>query len=414
MSALAKVLPAVSGTILARVSVLAIGFATSVITARALGPDGRGRYFAVVTLAGIVAQFGNLGLSSSNTYLAAREPSLSWGLVANGLWVCLATGLVTAAVLAAFSVEWSTRLGVTPGILWAVCLLGPAILGFTFASSVLVANLRFRALNWWQVTNASIAMIALGACALLGAGVGTFVIATTFAAVVAAIGASASVAGTGQRIAGFNIPLFRRGIGFALRAYLALLFGYLLQRVAVGFLAACARPGDIGIFSVASQIYDVLIIVPTTIGLVLFPTLIKQQDGRRETTLQILGVTMVLMVGACMVLAWVGDWLIPRVFGRDFSPSFTVLLCLLPGAMLISIITVLSQYLVAGGFPSTLVLLWAAGLAICMATSAPLISRYGAAGAAAAQSIGIAVVGAGVIAMFNTSPWRHRDSGTGN
>lgn len=410
MSVLAKALPAVSGTILARVVVLVIGLAASVITARVLGPDGRGKYFAVVALAGVIAQAGNLGLSSSNTYIAAREPALSAGLVANGLWICLLTGGITAAVLAIFGAGWAERLDVTEDVLWPVCLLGPAILGFTFASSILVANLRFGALNSWQVANALIVILALGACALTGAEVLGFILATTFAAVVVMIGVNMTIARQFEPIFAFDATLFHRGVGFASRAYLALLFGYLLQRVAVGFLAIYARPDDIGHFSIASQIYDVLIIVPSTIGLVLFPTLLKQVTGRREITLQVLGITMALMLIMCVILAWIGGWLIPWVFGRDFAPAFTVLLCLLPGALLISIVTVLSQYLVSGGFPTALVLIWAAGLAACVAISTPLIRRYGAPGAAVAQSIGVAIVSIGVITMFQVRRWRSSDS----
>lgn len=404
LNALARALPAVSGTILARLVVLAVGLLTSVITARALGPDGRGKYFAVVTLAGVIAQVGNLGVSSSNTYIAAREPAVSWGLLVNGLWICVLTGVVTSVGLAVFDAGWAARFEVDVGLLWPVALLGPAVLGFTYASSILAANLKFGTLNLWQVINAVLAMLVLSACAYFGTTVQAFVLATTFAALVAMVGASMSIARRQGETCVFSAPLFRRSVGFAARAYLALLFGYLLQRVAVGFLAAYARPEDLGHYSVASQIYDVLIIAPSSIGLVLFPTLLKQDVGRRETTIKALGVTMMLILAACSLLAWVGDWVIPAVFGRDFAPSYAVMLWLLPAALLISAVTVLSQYIVSSGFPSVLVLVWAAGLVACAAVSAPLIARHGAVGAAVSQSIGAAVVCGGVLLIFLMRP----------
>src|SRR6185295_16698317 len=58
----------VVATVAVRLLIVAGGFVSSVITARLLSPAGRGEYFLVVTLAQTLAQFGNLGLQSSNTY----------------------------------------------------------------------------------------------------------------------------------------------------------------------------------------------------------------------------------------------------------------------------------------------------------------------------------------------------------
>src|SRR2546421_5318255 len=187
MDQLARKLPAVAGTIAARVAVLAAGLGASIVTARSLGPVGRGQYYAITTIAAIVAQFGNLGLSSSNTYLAARDPAISWSLVVNGLWICITVAFGAALVVTAVGGALASRLGVSPQLLWAVCVMAPAMLAFTLGSSVLVAHERFAALNLWQIAHALIAMALLVGCALLGAGVAAYVIATALAAVLTII-----------------------------------------------------------------------------------------------------------------------------------------------------------------------------------------------------------------------------------
>ena len=142
MNNIARTLPAVSFTVAARLIVLVTGFAASVVTARVLGVEGRGQYYAVMTLGAIVAQIGNLGLSSSNTFLAARDPAHSWPLVVNSVWVALAVGVATALFVALSGDFVSRRLGVAPALAWALCVLGPSILVFTLCSGVLVANER--------------------------------------------------------------------------------------------------------------------------------------------------------------------------------------------------------------------------------------------------------------------------------
>jgi O-antigen/teichoic acid export membrane protein len=395
MNRFASRIPAVAGTIVARIVVLAAGLGASIVTARALGPGGRGQYYALTTVAATIAQFGNLGLSSSNTYLAARDRAASWSLVVNGLWICAAIAVIAVAVIAVTGEQLAVRLQVPRELLWAACLLGPAMLAFTFGSSVLVANERFGSLNGWQVLNALLAAGALGACAAMGAGVSTFVMATALAAIVT-VGVLTVDLARGQRISlRFDISLFRRGMAFASRAYLALLIAFLLQRAAVTLLAAYRAPREIGFFSVAAQIYDVLVIFPTSVSMVLFPMLIRQRTETWATTRQVLMVTFCVMLVACVLAAILGRPLIPLVFGHAFTPSYAVMLWLLPGVILISIITILSQFLVADGFPAALVVNWVVGFGCCLAAGIPLTERFGAPGAAAAQSIGIAAVAIG-------------------
>src|SRR5437588_9758412 len=63
----------VAGTFLVRVALVAIGFLTSIATARLLGPYGRGIYGAAIVLVTLASQFGNLGLHVSNTFYVAAD-----------------------------------------------------------------------------------------------------------------------------------------------------------------------------------------------------------------------------------------------------------------------------------------------------------------------------------------------------
>src|SRR5437870_4922581 len=70
-----------------RVVGIIAGIASSILTARYLAPEGRGEYFIAIVTAQLAAQFGNLGLSSGNTYFVARDRRLFPGLLANSLWI---------------------------------------------------------------------------------------------------------------------------------------------------------------------------------------------------------------------------------------------------------------------------------------------------------------------------------------
>jgi len=111
-------------TFAVRAARLALGVIASVVTARALGPTGRGDYYFVVTFAGLLVQFGNVGLASSNTYLVASDRTRLAGLVANSVWVALAAG-VGGALVAALLLGSGAVPGIPGALIWFGVALGP-------------------------------------------------------------------------------------------------------------------------------------------------------------------------------------------------------------------------------------------------------------------------------------------------
>ncbi|MDX1389259.1 MAG: hypothetical protein R3344_08715, partial [Acidobacteriota bacterium] len=85
-------------TFATRILLIGIGFATSVLIARILGPEGRGLFAVAGTIAAIGIQFGNLGLHSANTYSVARDRGKLPGLLANSLLVGFGLGGLVAVI----------------------------------------------------------------------------------------------------------------------------------------------------------------------------------------------------------------------------------------------------------------------------------------------------------------------------
>ena len=390
---------AIVSTLAVRLSILATGLATSVITARALGPVGRGQYYAVVSFAGLAAQVANLGLGSSNTFLAARDRSLIGRLAMNSAWIVCGFALVLGALLLLFGDALSAQLKLPPKLVGGALLLGPAMLFVTLATALLVAEERFRLVNLWQLANAGLATALLLWCVYARLEPGAYLVATTIAAVATALGLGHGLRSGFTRLRGFDLALFRQGFGYAARAYLALLAGFAMQRVGPAVLAARGDLHEVGLYSIGAQIFDVMIILPSTVALVLFPSLIRSAEGGWKSTRNALKAVMPLMLAACAVALLAGARIIPAVFGRPFADSYLSMAALLPAVLAISAVSVLSQYLVSRGFPTALVLLWAAGFAITLLTQLTLTPQWGAVGAAAGQSAGSLVVLAGAIVL---------------
>ncbi len=82
-----------------RVATYAIGFAGSILIARAVGPEGRGRYVLPLAVLAIVFTIGNLGLEHAQIYLAGRKVPLT-ALWANATFIGVVAALVVWALAA--------------------------------------------------------------------------------------------------------------------------------------------------------------------------------------------------------------------------------------------------------------------------------------------------------------------------
>ena len=394
----------ISGTILARVCVLAGGLATGIASARALGPEGRGEYFTVTTVAAIIAQVTNLGFTSSNVFLGARDHARIRPLLVNSVVLAALAGLLGAVCVFLGRPHLSALSAMPPVMLWAICALGAATLLWNLATSLLVAAERFAALNIWLVVSAVASVIAIVACAMARASAAAFALATTLAALLTTC---ALVLFIGARATGpirYSAALVHEGIGFSLRAYLALVLGFLLQRSGASLLVATGSAAEVGQYSIASQVFDVLLIVPSSISLVLYPLLVRRGDDLWHQVRRTALLTAIVMLLLCLTAALTAPLLLPLLFGARYAAATPALWALLPGVMAYSLVSVLSQYLVARRFPWSVVLAWMVGLLTALAAGIELTRPYGAVGAGIGQSLGACLV----CALIVTIGCRHR------
>ena len=369
-------------TVGTRLLLLLVSLVTGLLTARLLGPEGRGQYFLGVTLMTFSAQFATLGLHSSNTFLLSRRTHVLPGLLANSLWFSLAAGGASALVFGLL-----VALGLVPvieGDLAAVALLGVAPLLFTILGSGLLAGLaRFSALNRCELLSRGFALLLM--IALAGRPSPVVFLGAAVAGSVAGAGTQLLALVQRGRLGRFERGLLSESLRYGLRVYVASSLAYLVARVNVFVLGHQRGASEVGLLSVAVQLADVMTMVPASLAFVLFPELVR--SGRRwETTQRTLLGTASLMLGLCLTAAVLSPPAIPLVFGSAFAGSTQAFLWFLPGVFFLGLISILSQYLAAVGFPWSLVGAWAGAAALVVAASLVLIPRLGPAGATAALS----------------------------
>jgi O-antigen/teichoic acid export membrane protein len=284
-------------------------------------------------------------------------------------------------------------------MLWAVGIIGAATLLWNLGASLLVATERFLALNFWQVSQGLLALAAIIVCAAVDATPEAFVLATALAATATALCQAWFIATRSSGAMRFSFTLIRSGVGYSSRAYFVLLLGYLLQRSGASLLVAAGNLGELGQFSVASQLFDALLIVPGSVSLVLFPLAVRHGQKVWHHVARTAAFTTGGMAALCALTALAAPVVVPWVFGARFAESVVVLWSLLPTVIAYTLVSILSQYLIARHFPWSLVVAWGAGLAVALITGFRLTRIYGAVGAALSQSCGAALVCVLVVAI---------------
>ena len=358
----------------------------AVITARMLGPEDRGRYYYVLTLATMGAQLASLGLHSSNTFMVARQPDLLPRILANTAWVGVVVGVVAAlgAVMLDFALGDTMHLGTAVLFVFALC---PLTLLFLYLSNLAVAVNRPRLFNGVLVFN-SLALLAMTvACGAVRPALNPFLAAVVASALVSCLVAWVLV-GRGVRVPWtFDGRLFSRGIAFALRAYVLALAGFLMMRTSVVIIRRANAFADLGHWSISAQIAEALLLLPATTSLLLFPTLVRAGRGERWTEfvsmMKWVGMAMLLVCGLAGVLA---RPVIRLFFGDAYEQAAGITIALLPGVFFLSVASVASQLLTAVGIPRSQLMAWGIGLALQIALSVALVGTYGVRGLAWTQS----------------------------
>jgi O-antigen/teichoic acid export membrane protein len=361
-----------------------VGLATSIATARFLGQTGRGEYFFAVTLAALISQFTNLGLPVSNTYFLAGDASLRVRLTANSLWVSIVcaggVGVVIALIAPAIHGGASTYY-------WLAAALAPPTLFYLLGVNLLVGLNRIGTYNLLEACSRVGLLVAVVAAGVLGLSAAGFVAGAIVSWTAAAIAVGALLLRRQGIDLAFDRHTFRGGFRFGAKAYLVTFFAFVVLRSNIFILNHYYGSGELGLYSIAAQLSDVLSILPQSIALVIFPHLVKHAESRWTTTRRALLVTAVLMAAICLIAAAVAPTFIELTFGAKFNSSATVFRLMLPGVFFLALANILQQYLSALGMPRQLVFLWLGGAAAVLAISFVLVPNHAGAGAAVALSL---------------------------
>lgn len=371
-------------------------FATSAVallTARYLGPSGRGHYATIVAWSGFAAMLagGSVGHGLRIAVAMGRIP-VSLNTVRRWLGVSSAIGIVVgvagvmnstyvaishiviAMVLTPclISIDWSAHIFEGGGRSWAYAYARSALPWLTFLSQVALVIVG----SLW-LTSALVVLAAAGAVSALAS---MRLAATT---------AQWSAARSDLRSARREVLTFSRS------AHIGTVGSYLIARVDVLLLSVIGSPSDVGLYSVALAVATPAAIVGASLGAARFRSVAQSSVLQRSGTVAgVRSIAVVLAVSALLSLTAITFLALLRpLLGTGYSTVVLLSIPIAMGSPFMALGYFCLSFLHATGRPSVATALSASGAVLESLCVPVLFMAFGVAGVSLATAITYVFVG---------------------
>lgn len=307
---------------------LITGVVVLALTARYLGPEGRGVLAVLTTWSVGFAACLHLSLGQVTLHRAAGRDDRRWldeALAALFVWCGIATLLAwCGAALLYFVTSGRIFNGVSPWLLATGLLLVPLLVWEQYSSSLLMALNRLDIANAYQVVGRTVTLIfsSIGLI-VIGPWVACVVLANVLGQVVVALGGLHFMRGN------FVSALWLKNLPSLVRSGLQLHFNavgtFLFASVDILILNYVAGPAETGYYQLGVQLLAVLMVLPQAVSNVLYAKVAELGPNRAWLIQRRLIQHAMIIVGISVLFgAYFSENIVLIVAGPSFLPTVDV------------------------------------------------------------------------------------------
>ena len=394
-------------TFSAQLFIFGLGFITSIILARALGPEGRGIYSLIILIPAILVKFGSSGIEAANVYFAGSRRYEIGAIVSNALICALSLGFLL--ILLFWSISYSEILHnflnanhMNIFLVWLAVLTVPPSLLLGFLNNILLGKEQIPKYNMVNMSRVVLNLIAIIILLLI---LRQGLPGAIFSHVFTVLGVTSFVILFVRKITkiklAYNRSLLKDSFKYGLKVHFGNLAQFLNYRVDIFLIAFYLGPVAVGYYSIAVGMVERLWMLPAATATVMFPRISSLNSVEaNHLTPRIARHSFLMVFILSLVLALLAKPLIKILFGSAFLPSVLPLLLLLPGVVALGGAKTLSADLAGRGQPQFGTYASFASLAVNVPLNLYLIPKWGISGAAFASSVGYILATLVVIGTF--------------
>ncbi|MFN7949389.1 MAG: oligosaccharide flippase family protein [Blastocatellia bacterium] len=372
------------------------GVITSLLSAWALGPQGRGDLAVVVLWPNVVALLAGMGLPQAHRYYMARQPDALSTLFSNALLFVLIVGTL-ALVLAERTVPHLVgQRG--PEVMWLVRIYLiniPLALLYDLMLGLLEGARRFRWAALSRVLFFGIQSVVYPALWWSGH---LTVKAATFTMI------AAQMANTLTALAGVLHALrpqwkpgwseWKMALDYGIRYHPGVVTAFTTLRLDQLMLGGMASSAAIGLYYVSVKLSEITTVLASSVADVLMPEVAARDQVEESVQLLTRSLRQTLYIYLLVLLPlWFGAPLILRVaYGADFLAATGTLRLLLVASLIWSLGAIIISGLNGLGYPGLSTLARLASAVVTVFALLYWLPRKGIAGAALASLLGYSVM----------------------
>jgi O-antigen/teichoic acid export membrane protein len=390
-------------TLITTALAVALGLLLSIVAARTLGPAGKGVLDLTSATAGLFTLLLGLSLNVGITHLVARRGQMPAGLPWQMAWWSAGAGLLTALLLVCWP-EFSTRLGLLPfhdHPFWIGFVAVTVTFGVwgTGLRGVLVGEQRLVTVNRIEVAVKAALLAGYAGLALtLPANPQLFALVGIGGALVLPFFFLGSLRGP----VGPAAKTWPALLALALPVHGTNILHFFNQRIDLFFVQSYHGSSEVALYALAVSLAQVVLLLSSALAQPLLSQVSTTGDAADTSGLTARTCRMFVALGLAVAaaLALGSGWLVPHVFGRDFSGSLPALLVLLPGMIAFGLTNIIISHFVGIGDGRINLWISLAAFVVTLAGNAWLTPRYGALGAAVTSTLAYSVAGGLSVAVF--------------
>lgn len=378
-----------------KVLIIVFGLATSIITARYIGPEGNGLIATLLVYPSLFISIGSLGIRQSTTYFLGKEIYTEDHIkrAISQIWMI---STVFSVVVSFTLMKFLSKSGENTLLVILALLPIPFSLFNTYNSGIFLGKNDIKTFNKINWIPSLIGLI----------GVLLFVILLSLdvvGAMIAMIGGPVFISiillfkNKFLKSFSFNFDwsIIKSMLSLGTIYAVSLLIINLNYKVDVILLDKLSNSFETGIYTKGSGIVQYLWQIPMMVSTIVFARSAVSKNGRLFSikVAQLLRVSFVIILLISILLFFCSEILIIGMFGEAFRESISVLNYMLPGVLLITIFKVMNVDLAGKGKPWISMKAMVPALIVNIVLNIIWIPTYGSDGAAIASTVSYSIAG---------------------
>jgi O-antigen/teichoic acid export membrane protein len=383
------------GSFLAAGGIQIANFATGILAARILLPEGRGELTILLLWPMLVADLGSLSLhTSTNFHMARKDHSPKEIFAGTGLLLTLLWPILIGIFLLIAPLIYADQ---RAEVLKVAVICAALIPVYMYALSMMAM---FQGDQKYGIYNALRALVHLGylgiailLLTLSGPSLSAFIYAYLAAHIVILCVAAWYVRKGGWASLKTSISVLKSLTSYGLRAHVAVVLEIANRRLDQLILSVALAATDLGLYVVAMTIEGPLFLAVTTMELLLFPKIAQQSEesGRQAVLGRYFRAALLIVVPSTIVFIALAPWLIGTIFGSAYLPATDAARILALSGIAYTLKVMLTTYMRASNRMRIVAQSEGVGIVVTIVALVILLPLFGLIGAAIAQVVAFTI-----------------------